>query len=239
MDYNRYFDPYIRSVLSKLRCSRSLKRRIREDLMEALVMRAEDQGIYDPVMLMGEPTVIAAEFSANLGIEQYAIEEYRSETQIFGLPLIHYVKRGMRPAKGIIAVGQVAIGVVSIGGLGIGVFSFGGLSLGVFSLGGLALGVVAALGGMAVGFDFAAGGMAVAYNLAIGGFAVAKDLAIGGKAIAELAIYTESYNSASTFIRASHHISQVTDSLRQAIESNYSWLGPVKKALVRWVLSSI
>jgi len=110
--------------------------------------------------------------------------QYKSETQLFGLPLIHiatgYDPQTMRPrmAKGIIAIGNVAIGVfamgglalggVAIGGVGLGVFAFGGLAVGGFAFGGGALGIFLALGGMAVSAMYALGGLALAPHF-IGG----------------------------------------------------------------------
>src|SRR5687767_12503735 len=65
--------------------------------------------------------------------------EYKSETEFFGLPLIH-ITQGVDPntgapriSKGIIAIGQLAIGVFAMGGGAMGVVSFGGLSVGVIS----------------------------------------------------------------------------------------------------------
>ena len=101
--------------------------------------------------------------------------EYRSKKELFGLPLIHIVSgtrfrlaSGMpRVAKGIIAIGDIAIGGLAIGGFSLGVISFGGLALGLVAFGGLALGLLLALGGMAVGL-IAIGGGAIGYY-ALGG----------------------------------------------------------------------
>lgn len=104
--------------------------------------------------------------------------EYKSETELFGWPLIHiaqgYDPKTGRPrvAKGIIAIGGVAIGVVALGGFAAGGFAFGGFSLGLLALGGIALGGIAA-GGLAFGLLLAAGGMAVSLLYGIGGLALA------------------------------------------------------------------
>jgi len=56
--------------------------------------------------------------------------EYKSETTLFGLPLLHVsfkyrMNRTPVVAKGIVAIGQFAVGVISISQFGIGLFSIG------------------------------------------------------------------------------------------------------------------
>lgn len=112
--------------------------------------------------------------AGNRGLPFYTYE-YRSERELFGLPLVHIVcGPGCNPltgrprvAKGIIAIGNIAVGGVAIGGLSLGIVSLGGLALGVAALGGLALGLLLALGGMAIGY-VAIGGGALGYY-ALGG----------------------------------------------------------------------
>jgi hypothetical protein len=110
--------------------------------------------------------------------------EYKSETKLFGLPLIH-IAQGLDPktgaprvAKGIIAIGNIALGIFALGGLSFGALSFGGLSIGLFALGGLALGGVT-FGGLSLGVFMAFGGLAVSAGYAIGGLALAPHF-IGG-----------------------------------------------------------
>jgi hypothetical protein len=104
--------------------------------------------------------------------------EWRSQAELFGLPLIHVAygydsKTGLpRVAKGIIAIGNIALGVFALGGLAAGGFAIGGLGLGLFVLGGIAVGGVA-LGGMALAVFFAVGGIAISMMYAIGGLALA------------------------------------------------------------------
>jgi len=48
--------------------------------------------------------------------------EFKSHLKIFGLPLIHIIYGpawlvGFKPARGIIAIGNMAVGVIAIGGL--------------------------------------------------------------------------------------------------------------------------
>jgi len=111
--------------------------------------------------------------------------EYRSEREFLGLPLLHIVAgRGFDPAtgklriaKGIIAIGPIALGGVAFGGLSIGLLSFGGMAIGLLALGGAAVGVLLALGGLAIGF-IAVGGAAIGYY-ALGGGALGVH-ALGG-----------------------------------------------------------
>ena len=77
--------------------------------------------------------------------------EYKSKHTLLGLPLVHInCGYGLRRAKGVIAIGNIATGIVALGGFGVGVVSFCGIGVGLLSLGGLALGGFA-VGGVAVG----------------------------------------------------------------------------------------
>ena len=107
--------------------------------------------------------------------------EYRSETELFGLPLVH-VARGIDPkigffrvAKGIIAIGDVAVGFVALGGIAVGAIAIGGLGLGLLAIGGLAFGLIT-FGGLSVGLVFALGGIAFSLMYAIGGLAMAPHI---------------------------------------------------------------
>lgn len=102
--------------------------------------------------------------------------EYKSKIKIGNIPLIHVnLGRGVRVAKGIIAIGNIAMGIFAFGGLSLGVLSIAGFSLGLLAFGGLAAGGIA-IGGVAIGY------------LAIGGFAIAKEIAMGGMAHGNIAI---------------------------------------------------
>lgn len=105
--------------------------------------------------------------------------EYKSETEMFGLPLIH-VAQGINPktgaprvAKGVIAIGNIAIGGFALGGIALGGVTLGGISLGVVSIGGAAIGVFIAFGGFALGGLLAVGGLALSLVYAVGGLALA------------------------------------------------------------------
>ncbi|HET8579077.1 MAG TPA: hypothetical protein VFO18_18410 [Methylomirabilota bacterium] len=101
---------------------------------------------------------------------------YQSQRTLFGLPLLAVAMgpdaasgqaRGV--AKGILAIGDVAIGGLAVGGITCGVVSVGGVSAGGLAIGGLSLGL-AAIGGVAIG-GVSLGGMAVGIG-AFGGVAI-------------------------------------------------------------------
>ncbi|UCF29640.1 MAG: hypothetical protein JSW42_04490 [Chloroflexota bacterium] len=105
--------------------------------------------------------------------------EYRSEQELFGWPLIHitrgYDSQTGKPlvAKGLIAIGDIAIGLVAIGGLALGVIAIGGMGVGLIAFGGLAAGLIA-FGGVALGMFVAMGAAAFSLMYAIGVMANAK-----------------------------------------------------------------
>ena len=101
--------------------------------------------------------------------------EYKSSKTVFGMPLVHIVygpawAGGLRPAKGFIAIGNIAMGVIAIGGFALGIFTLAGIGLGFICIAGMAFGVGAGVGGIATGY-FALGGVAIGVY-AIGGLAV-------------------------------------------------------------------
>lgn len=101
--------------------------------------------------------------------------EYKSKATVFGLPLVHIVYgpvwlNGFRPARGFIAIGNVAIGVIAMGGFALGLVSIAGIGLGAVCLGGIALGLGLGVGGLATGY-LALGGLAVGVY-AIGGLGI-------------------------------------------------------------------
>lgn len=123
--------------------------------------------------------------------------EYKSAKTLFGLPLLHInIGHGLKKAKGIIAIGTIAVGFISIGMLSLGILSIGVLAAGLISLGALVFGLLLAGGAVAVG-TVAAGGVAIGLvalgGLAIGmfsfgGYATASHVAVGGFARAHIAI---------------------------------------------------
>lgn len=105
--------------------------------------------------------------------------EYKSESTLLGLPLIH-IATGYDPATG--AHRRVARGVIAIGDIAVGAVAIGGIALGGITLGGVAIGLTA-FGGAAIGLSLAMGGAAIGY-VAVGGAAIGK-FAMGGAALGE------------------------------------------------------
>lgn len=172
------YERYINSVVNSIRCKRSTKKKIKEDLLSHIQVKAQETGENDPWKLMGDPYEVAKEFRENLDIKEAYEYEYISETRILGWPLVHinYKRNGF--ARGIIAIGSVSVGVISLGGI----------SIGLLSLGGMSLGLLLSLGGVSGSLGIAAGGFATSYYLALGGAAIAKHFALGGYAQANVAI---------------------------------------------------
>lgn len=113
---------------------------------------------------------------------------YRSDTVLFGLPLIHIAQgphgdERIGKARGIIAIGDVAAGWFALGGVAVGFIAFGGVVLGLVAFGGLSLGLLAA-GGLAIG-GAALGGGAIG-GIGMGGGAIAY-VAEGGGAVGHYA----------------------------------------------------
>jgi len=105
--------------------------------------------------------------------------EFRSHTTFWGFPLLHYTygicpETGRRViAKGIIAVGRLAMGVLAIGQASFGLIALGQAGLGLlFGLGQAATGLYA-IGQLAIGVWFGLGQMATG-EIAIGQVAFGK-----------------------------------------------------------------
>src|SRR5258708_180637 len=111
---------------------------------------------------------------------------YRSKAELFGLPLFCVAvgpdleKREARGvARGIVAIGDIAIGGIALGGAAVGFIAFGGLAGGVLALGGFSVALLA-IGGVAIG-GLALGGCAIGYQ-ALGGLAIGY-YSLGGLSI--------------------------------------------------------
>lgn len=132
----------------------------------------------------GKPLV---EVLARWGGASRKAKRYRSESTMFGLPIVS-IALGARPefgeayghAIGIIAIGDVARGGIAIGGRATGIVAVGGLAFGVASMGGMSIGLLSAMGGMTIG-AFAVGGFSFG-GVATGGGAIGV-VAQGGMAI--------------------------------------------------------
>ena len=106
-------------------------------------------------------------------------EEFVSHAQLFGVPVLHFT-RGKCPetgkrivAKGVIAIGRMALGILAIGQASCGVIAVGQLSIGLlFGLGQACTGIFA-LGQFAVATALGVGQFATGYA-AIGQIAYGK-----------------------------------------------------------------
>lgn len=117
-------------------------------------------------------------YSSRGGTGSFYCFEYVSKRKLCGLPLVHIViGPALDPATGKV---RVAKGIIAIGGIAIGWLALGGIALGLITFGGVSLGLLAALGGLAIGGGFASGGLAIGF-IAVGGCAVGY-YAIGGGA---------------------------------------------------------
>ena len=101
--------------------------------------------------------------------------EYKSTRTILGMPLVHIVygpawMGGLKPARGFIAIGNIALGVIAIGGFAAGIFTLAGIGLGFICVAGIALGIGVGIGGIATGY-LALGGLAIGVY-AIGGLGI-------------------------------------------------------------------
>jgi hypothetical protein len=95
--------------------------------------------------------------------------EYKSKTQLFGLPLVHIIYGpAIDPVTGKF---RVAKGIIAIGGIAVGILALGGAAFGFIAVGGLAAGLLAALGGAAIGTGISIGGFAMGL-VAFGGCAI-------------------------------------------------------------------
>ena len=104
----------------------------------------------------GLPGVVASWWTARM---QHLPFEYRSPRTICGVPWLHIVSGVLdpitgapKPAKGIVACGDIAIGVYAAGKFAVGFLALGGIGVGLVSLGAIAIGYNA-LGGMAAGYE--------------------------------------------------------------------------------------
>ena len=156
--------------------------------LERLIEIAEFYSVSLDELILGEKseTSIISDEQLERVLHKTMSYEYKSSLTVFGIPLIHiHFGRKKAIAKGIIAIGNVAIGVFSLGGLSVGLISLGGLALGGLVFGGIAAGLFA-IGGVALGI-IALGGAAIGIY-SCGGYAYGKIFAIGGMAQGQIAI---------------------------------------------------
>ena len=106
-------------------------------------------------------------------LPQLIIFKYRSKKEINGWPLIH-INLGAHPetgrplvAKGVVAIGNIAVGVISIGAVAFGIVTLAGFGLGIVSLAGIAMGI-ATLGAIAFGYEVSLGAIVLPSKVALG-----------------------------------------------------------------------
>ena len=121
----------------------------------------------------------------------FRVWSWDSKTKIRGLPLvsIRFSSSRMRlrdTARGIIAIGNIAVGVLALGIMSAGVFSVGVISAGALALGCLAFGL-GALGPVAIGL-LAFGPVALGLWYAGGVTALAGRIAVGVAAVGDTAV---------------------------------------------------
>lgn len=160
--------------------------------------------------------------------------EYISKRKIRGIPLVHIhlgLGHGIRKAKGIIAIGDIAQGVVALGGIAMGLFTLGGIGLGVISLGGLALGILLSIGGLSIG-SIALGGLAIglfsiggcAIGLyAIGGCSIAKYIAAGDFATGYIAIGNHVQGTVE-IIKAEATSKEISQTILEYLPKTWKWI---------------
>ncbi|MEL6894712.1 MAG: serine/threonine-protein kinase [Planctomycetota bacterium] len=103
---------------------------------------------------------------------------YTSKAKLFGLPIIDIQTGGKHRtsgpgvAKGIIAIGDVAIGGLAMGGSAFGVVAFGGFAMGLNAFGGCAIALQLAMGGCAISGGLSFGGCAIGALFSAGGLCI-------------------------------------------------------------------
>lgn len=165
--------------------------------------------------------------------------EYKSKRTVYGLPLVHvHIGFGMKRAKGIIAIGNVAQGVISIGIFAIGLLSLGCISLGLIGIGALTLGLLFALGSVAIG-AISVGAIAIGIVsvgalsfgvYSIGALAAASRVAVGDQAYAQIAVGRVA-RGAQTFIDTSSardfstiNAEQVKMAIQREFPNTWNWV---------------
>jgi len=158
--------------------------------------------------------------------------EYKSDKTFNGLPLVHVnIGFGVKRAKGVIAIGNIATGYLSIGLISAGFMSFGLIGVGLISFSLLAIGLLLAVGTVSLGI-FSIG--AIAFGIftlgaisigmySIGALAVATRVAVGDHAYAPIAV-GRTVRGTYEFIDTSigRDFSSVSgEEVRQAIQTQY------------------
>lgn len=168
--------------------------------------------------------------------------EYKSERELFGLPLVHVnIGRGMKKAKGIVAVGNLSYGIISAGFLSVGVLSFGFLSIGLLSLALFSIGLLLSIGVFSIGIFsigtiaigmFSFGALAIG-KYAIGAGAIATNIAVGDYAKANIAIGNKLEGVNKITLNTS------IDDIRSIIKQEYPNISEWIKKIIEFGIKSI
>ena len=103
---------YIKQVMREIPLRGKRKKEIELDLMSSIEEKGDLNPGKNPGDFMGEPSLVASESRENLGLGDVAGFEYKSEKTILDIPLVHINFKPNGVAKGILAIGPVAVGAV-------------------------------------------------------------------------------------------------------------------------------
>lgn len=170
--------------------------------------------------------------------------EYKSEKMIGNLPLVHInLGIGVRPAKGVIAIGTVAQGWLAIGFASMGGFSIGIVSLGLLSLANFAFGLIA-FGTLAVGvisfgafsFGIFSLGALVFGQFAFGASAHGAQVAIGDVASGKIALGYSRATGAYTQVsnRQPFDYESACRMIDAHVSSNWLFFKTWAKGMIKW-----
>jgi len=161
-----------------------------------------------------------------------SVFEYKSKRIMLGLPLVHInIGFGLRKAKGVLAIGNIATGILAIGLIAKGLLAIGLLSIGLIGIGILSLALLLAIGTISVGI-FSLGAVALGiFTLgavsigiySVGALSVASHVAIGDHAYGHIAV-GRIVDGAREFIDTSERLNLSTisgEEVRSAILEEY------------------
>ena len=161
--------------------------------------------------------------------------EYRSEKTLWGVPLVHInVGSHVRVARGIVAIGNIAVGAVSLGAICVGLLSLGAISIALAALGALCLGFVS-VGGVCFGY-LCFGGITLGLYC-VGGVAMAAKVAIGGVVKAPVSVGDVVAQTANAFSLAPDGIldQALTGAVHAALDANApGWVSALLKLMLQF-----
>jgi hypothetical protein len=178
-------------------------------------------------------------------VSRGSVFEYKSKRTFKGLPLVHInIGFGVKRAKGILAIGNIATGVLSIGLLARGIFALGLLSLGLIGIGTLSVALLFSIGAISIG-TFSLGAISIGvFTLgavsigvySVGAVAVASRVAIGDHAYGHIAVgrivdgVIEFYYTSERFGLRAINGEEVRQAILEEFPNTRSWI-------VNWLTS--